>query len=297
MRFAPAAIIFSSLLLGCDAGPQPEALVVYAVGTDKSILTSRFSEFTDDTGIPVTLQFSKSSTHVDLVIHNSGSPTADVLVTNNVADIWRAADEGALRLLRSDKLQGVADHLKDPEGLWVATGYRRTVVAVNRQAGIPQFNDFNYLARAELRGQLCLVSAASPLSRSLIAMLIAELGVKPAERLVRGWIHNLAAAPFESELALLDAVRSGTCVYGIVSDAVTDGSTHVIAPGPGYFDIDGIGVARHARNPENALRLVDWMISRQLPDSDAVIASEHNIGIAGWRDEDARLLAERALYR
>jgi hypothetical protein len=35
-------------------------------------------------------------------------------------------------------------------------------------------------------------------NRSLIAMMIQDLGVRPAERIVRGWVRNLAVSPFST---------------------------------------------------------------------------------------------------
>ena len=125
--------------------------------------------------------------------------------------------------------------------------------------------------------------------------MIADLGEKPAERLVRAWIRNLAVPPFESEEELLAAVRSGACAYGILSDSTTDGSTFVTAPEPAYLDISGAGVARHSRHPDSAHRFVDWVIEDSSLASGGV--GSINIGVAGWRDEDARLVAERAGYR
>ena len=81
----------------CDSGPLQAPVVVYAVGNDEATLTEQFAEFTDDTRIPVTLMFSKSSKNADLVINNNGSPPADVLISNNVADNWPARTCGAAR--------------------------------------------------------------------------------------------------------------------------------------------------------------------------------------------------------
>ncbi len=295
MRIAAAATLMLVALVACDVTPRPEPVVVYASGEDETYWSSWFAGFTDETRIPVTVKFGESATHTDFVIENKGSPPADVLLTANVADIWRAADKGALRPIRTGKMSIVPGNLRDPDGFWVAQSYRLAVIVNHRQTGNPIVNSYEYLARPELSGQLCLSSSELALSRSLIAMLIIDLGPKPAERLVRGWVRNLATAPYPSEIELLEAVRSGTCVYGILSDTLADGSIGVSVPEPAYFDIRGAGVARHSRHPESAQLLIEWIIEEQ--SLQAVIASQHNVGVAGWRDEDARLLAERAGYR
>jgi len=132
-------------------------------------------------------------------------------------------------------------------------------------------------------------------NRALIAMLIAEFGNRPAERIVRGWVRNLAAAPFESEEELIDALRAGDCRYGIISSAADAVGIERIDLASRYYNIQGVGVARHAQNPEAAQQLLNWMLAQgswdELPASNS-----RNVGQAGWYEEEARLLAERAGY-
>ena len=75
---------------------------------------------------------------------------------------------------------------------------------------------------------------------------------------------------------------------------------------PLYVDIEGIGIGRHARNPDGALELVEWLLSEdvQVPHAAAVLAhpatgdfdGDKNVGVFAWHDEAAVKLAERALY-
>jgi hypothetical protein len=62
------------------------------------------------------------------------------------------------------------------------------------------------------------------------------------------------------------------------------------------MDIDGIGVARHAPHAESAQELVNWLLDEKSLQEPAT-SNGKNIGLAGWRDEDVTLLAERAGYR
>ncbi len=152
------------------------------------------------------------------------------------------------------------------------------------------------LAKFEFRGAVCLSSATLSVNRSLIGMLIEDLGVKPAERIVRAWVRNLAAAPFATEVELIDALRSGTCHYGIFSGSIDSEGLSRIAPNPLYVDIDGIGVARHAAHAGSGQELVNWLLDEKSLQEPAT-SNGKNIGLAGWRDEDVTLLVERAGYR
>jgi iron(III) transport system substrate-binding protein len=296
IRAAILVIIAALSLFACDKGPLPVPIVVYAVGEDEAELTELLSQFTEDTRIAVRLVFSRSSKNADLVINNSGSPPADVLITNSVADIWRAADEGALMPINAETLDTADPLLSDPDGFWTAMAMRQHVIATSKTTSSPLLASYDWLAGEDKRGQVCLTSSTLHANRSLIAMLINERGAKQTERLVRAWIRNLAAQPFSSESELLDAIRERTCEYGILSRHPHVDDLNYVVPEQHYMDIDGIGVARHARQADSAQRLVAWLVRHRQPrvDSESDISP---VGIAGWLDEDASLLAERAGYQ
>lgn len=298
------ALLFSTLmsallLAACNSaeqGPPPAALVVYAAEQQEARLAEAFSAFTSETRIPVELKVADDAANVRSVTENTGMPAADVLITSSVIDIWKAAEEGALRPLTASRFDTVPADLKDPDRAWVALAVRDALIVTSQGADTHAVSDYGDLAKAELRGKLCLSSSGLAVNRSLIAMLIEDIGLKPAERMVRGWMRNLAASPYRTEQQLADAVRSGACQFAIVSSSLDlDGLTR-ISPAPLYRDIDGIGVARHANQPAAAQSLVQWMLTNYaVPEAES--SNGRNLGLAGWRDEDVRLLAERAAYR
>lgn len=295
-KLAVIAILCLQAIAACDSTPRPEVVVVYATAVDGTTLVEWFADFTDETGIPVNVIFGDSFTNTENVIANRGVPPADVLLTSTVTDIWRAADEGALRPIQAAAMEAVPQVLKDPDGLWAAVDVRYAVIGVSPHVQVGRVSDLDGLAHTQLSGQLCLSSSTLPVNRTLIAMLIEELGVKPAERIVRAWARNLALPPFQTEIELVEALQSGACGYGIFSSSMNTDGIKRISPEPLYIDIDGVGVARHARQPESAHRLVNWMLAQKSL-REPVSSNGRNIGLAGWRDQEAALLAERAAYR
>jgi len=296
MRAVILAALAVSILLACESRTSIPPVVVYANAEDESLLLTWFAEFTDETGIPVTVKYGDSSANTDAVIANTGSPPADVLLTSNVADIWRAADEGALRPIQSAHLSSIPEYLRDPDGQWAALEVRYAAIDVAPGLAVTSPGNYADLADPKLHGQICLSSSALAVNRSLIAMLIQDLGVRPAERIVRGWQRNLAFSPFPTEAELQVAIASGSCNYGILSMSPEIQFGKKAEDRQYYVDIDGIGVARHAQNPESAHVLVDWMLKKKAI-KDLAWSNGKNVGIAGWRDEEARLLAERAGYQ
>ena len=291
IRQLGAFLICALALTGCGKSP-PQQVVVY-VPTD---FEERANSWLPGSGLAVTVVAGDSTANTDKVIGKQDSPRADVLITSNAIDIWRAADVGALRPIQGDALARVPPQLKDPDSSWAAFGYRRLVIGVARDADRPLVSGFRDLGAQGLAGKLCLSSFALPANRALVGMLIEDLGIKPAERLVRSWVRNLALAPFASEAELQAALERGDCDFGIVSELPDGSSISTVLPRPTYLQIEGVGISRHAANADAAQQLVDWMLSDYEPDEldESVV---QNAGVAGWRDEEARLLAERAGYR
>jgi iron(III) transport system substrate-binding protein len=333
LRLLTIVSAIAMLVAACDSklpteterpeSARPEPVVVYASYADETYLSDLFSRFTDKAGFPVTVRYGEPAQLVGDVIANRGSPPADVLLTRNVADISRAAEEGALRPIAARNISSIPEFLRDSDSLWVATGLRVAVILCSQDSVGDGPQTYADLAKPEFHERVCLSSPTLTVNRSLIGMLISELGVRPTEVMVRGWVRNLALPPFETEAALFRAVDEGTCEYGIISSTRAifststrgDGNADFVMPQPAYFDIEGIGIARHARYPEAAQMLVDWVLSveaqrkhalgvqqyssrsDQLGEETARRISQRNVGLAGWHDNDAELLAKRAGYR
>lgn len=295
-RTANFAILMLLGLAACDSATRSQPVVVYVDDDVAADFAAALSRFTGETGIPVATAVGDSDTNTQSLIDNSGSPPADLLFTSSVAGIFRAAEEGALRPIKARSIATVPETLRDADGFWAAIRVRQALIGVAPQAAPDAVDDYVDLAGAGMRGKVCLSSSTLSLNRSLMAMMIEDLGIKPAERLVRGWVQNLATAPFASEPELLNALRDGSCDFGIVSsDAEFGGLRHVV-PVVAYLDIDGIGIARHTENADVANQLVEWLLmdaAVQLPDA----SNASNVGVAGWRDGEARALAERVGYR
>jgi iron(III) transport system substrate-binding protein len=256
------------------------------------------------------LKVADPDTTVANVISGHGSPPADVLLASSVLAIWRAADEGGLRPLLSEKVDAmVPATLRDPDGLWVAAATRVAAIAYDvRASTAAQLAGYESLAEPQFARKLCLTSSALASNRALIAMLIESNGERSAELLVRGWVRNLALPPMKSRQELIESVAAGVCSAGIVAVdsesgelAGTSVSTLRFAiPAPVYVDIDALGIARHAKNPEQAREFIEWLLTQLSPDGpakDTVALPEKNVGIAGWYAEQAAQLAVRAAYR
>jgi iron(III) transport system substrate-binding protein len=301
------------LLQACSEQPAPEPVsaaptgpvVVYASHPDDNYLPALFAGFTDATGIRVVVKNDNASVTVDTVIANRGKPVADVLLTSNVYDAWRAADRGALRPLGIAAVVDLRpDYLRDPDGMWVAVSERRAAIAFDRaEFNEADFDGYASLASENFRGKLCLTGSQHALNRNLIAVLINQLGQRPAEIVVRAWLANLAAPPFADEQAMLAALQAGTCAVAIAGLPGAGGQNHDDEIGylfaqPAIVDVEAVGIGRHAEHPDAARQLIGWLLrDAEYPGSPAAewpAAAPLNVGIAGWHADEAIRLAERA---
>lgn len=289
LLFAPLVCLLA--LQACDS--QPAATVVVYVPAD---FEERALDWLPQSGLDVTVVAGDSAVLTERVIDKQDAPRADVLVTSGVVDIWRAADEGALRPLGDAAMARIPVALRDPDDAWAAIDSRPLLIVHTGDMPDLAVTTYADLGSPQLKDLLCLTTSSLPANRALLGWLVADLGVKPAERVVRRWIYNLAAPPFASDAELVAALDSGVCRIGIVAAVPDLASWTSLAPAPTYYDIRAVGVTRHARNPEAGQQLVDWMLAEaELPELPG--PTDRNIGVAGLRGEDARLLAERAGYR
>jgi len=307
-RRAVQAVAISVLLVACGESPDApgpdvgkEPVVVFAAFEDDEELRQLMASYTDESGVRVTIRRGEAAGIVDDLIENNITPAADVLMTRSAVDVWRAAEEGALRAIQSESIsQRLPVWAHDPDDLWAGTGFQTAVIAYDRdEISIDDSVDYEALADPRFDGAICLSSSGNSVNRTVIAMLIHELGVLDTQALVRGWVRNLAIPVLNSDSEVLDAILSGRCKFGLVSSTVQVPAELSVHHPPGAFaDIDGIGIGRHARNPEGALALLEWMLDRLPADyfPGPRDVSQNNVNLLGWHQRDAALLAERVRY-
>jgi iron(III) transport system substrate-binding protein len=309
------------LLVACtpeqSAEEPPAPIVVYAADKDRTYLPALFDSYMKETGVEVIVRYGDAPAIVDDVIDSRVSPLADLLLVPSVAEIWRAAEKGALRPIYSEFVQdNVPTWLRDPDEYWVALSYRSAVLVYDpNSVSVNALSSYETLADAQFRNRVCLSSASLAINRAVIAMLIDKLGIRDTELAVRGWVANLAMPTFDTEAELLRAVQSGDCEIGLVSSqaaalaaqSIEDSRYEIFTPATTYSDIEAIGIARHARNPDGALALLEWLLSKNIQTQHASHTMAYaaisaptgtkNVSSVARHSEEAQKLAERARYR
>ncbi len=251
-----------------------DEIVVYS-SRKEHLIKPFFEEFTANTGIPVKYVTDKAGPLVTRLKAEGDRTEADVFMTVDAGNLWLAKKEGILQPINSEVLESnIPEHLQDPENNWYGLTVRaRTMVYDTNKIKPEDLISYEDLADPKWQGRLCLRTSKKVYNQSLVAMLIARHGEEKAESIVKGWVANLAIAPFSNDTKVMKAIEAGQCEVGIVNSYYfgrlqkenpkielalylpqnSEQGVHV--------NISGAGITKYADNPEGALQLIEWLSS------------------------------------
>jgi iron(III) transport system substrate-binding protein len=273
-RCAAALLIVAGLQLSGAAEAAGEPLVVYTA-RKYQLVEQLFQEYGRARGIEVKSVTDDGAPLIQRLTAEGAASPADVFVTVDAGDLWRATEAGLLQPVRSANLEAaIPAHLRDPEGYWFGLAVRARTIAYSTARVKPaELSTYAALAEPRWKGKLCLRSGKSAYNQSLVAMFINDIGEEATERMVRGWITNLATEPFSSDTLMLKAIAAGQCEVGITNSYYLGRLQQEQADFPvqifwadqagkgTHVNISGGGVAKHAKNREEAVRFLEWLAS------------------------------------
>jgi iron(III) transport system substrate-binding protein len=329
-RWLAAATV--CLALGPFAASAAE-VVVYSARNEQ-LIKPLFDAYTAKTGVDVRFITDKEGPLLARLQSEGANTPADLLITVDAGNLWQAAEVGVLAPVDSQTLQAnVPAQLRDPENRWFGLSIRaRPVVYSTERVKPAEIVSYEDLADPKWKGRLCLRTSKKVYNQSMVAMMIARLGEAETARVVGGWVANLASEPFANDTQVIEAIDAGKCDVGIVNTYYygrlakdRPGVKVAIAwpdqAGSGaHVNISGAGVTRHAKHPEEARKLLEWLSSADaqglfaglnleypvnpaVPPDPAVAAwgefkaDPANIAEAGRLQKQAVMLMDRAGYR
>ncbi|MCQ4348813.1 Fe(3+) ABC transporter substrate-binding protein [Pseudomonas stutzeri] len=259
-----------------------DEVVVYSARIDE-LIKPVFDQYTAKTGVKVKFITDKEAPLLARLKAEGANTPADLLITVDAGNLWQAEQEGVLKPLQSKVIEGnIPSQYRSSSNSWTGLSLRaRTIVYSTERVKPEELSTYEALADQNWEGRLCLRSSKKVYNQSLTATLIETHGAEQAERIVKGWVNNLATDPFADDTALIQAIDAGQCDVGIVNTYYY-GRLHQQKPGlkaklfwPNQADrgvhvnLAGAGVTRHAPHAEQAQKLLEWMTS---PEAQAVFA-------------------------
>ena len=334
------AIFFLHTLVGVLVGlvsspalADPVELVVYSARNEQ-LIRPVFDAYMKESNIRIRFITDKAGPLLQRLIAEGKRSPADLLITVDAGNLWNAAERGLLQSVDSEVLsRNIPVHLRDPDHHWFGLSIRaRTIVYHTQKVKPVDLSTYADLGNPKWKGRLCLRTSKKVYNQSLVAMMIAEVGLAETEKTVKSWVGNLATDVFSSDTKVMEAIVAGQCDVGIVNSYYYG---RLLAKDPGlpialfwpnqdgrgvHVNISGAGVVKYAKNVRAAIDLLEWLSSVQAQNLFADINLEYpanpevkahptvlawgdfkqdliNISKAGQYQSEAVKLMDRAGYK
>jgi iron(III) transport system substrate-binding protein len=240
-----------------------------------------YDAFTKKTGIKVNVLSAPSDEILQrLIIEGKRSP-ADVLITVDAGNLWRAETAGVLQPVISAVLTTrVPANLRDPKNYWFGLATRaRVIIRRKGDASLANVKSYADLADPRYKGKVCVRRSSAIYNLSLLAAMIGHDGAAKAEAWARGVVANFARPPQGADTDQILSVGAVECALAIANHyywlrlskssvaAQRDATakTEIVFPdqaGRGtHVNISGAGVVATAPNKANAIKFLEFLVS------------------------------------
>lgn len=312
---------------------QADELVVYTERREP-LVKPLFERYERETGTKVRVLSDAAPVLIERIAAEGANTRADLFMAVDAGNLWQAAERGLLAPVKSPALEAaIPAYLRDPQGRWFALSQRaRTIVYSTERVQPSMLSTYEDLAGPRWKGKLCLRSSKKVYNQSLVATMIERLGAERTEAIVRGWVANLATAPFADDTQLAKAVAAGQCDVGIINTYYL-GRLQADEPGfpvqvfwadqggaGAHVNVSGAGVVAASKNKAAATKFLEWLASASVQADFASInyeiparegtrldpivaawgpfkADKINVAVAGQRQAEAVRLMDRAGWR
>jgi iron(III) transport system substrate-binding protein len=255
------------------SGSSSDALSIYSARSHYGE-EEPFENFAADTGTDLSLRGGSASELYERIEAEGAETPADVLITVDAANLWRATEDGLLEPVRSEALDRlVPEDLRDPGGHWYGLALRaRTIMRSAERVGPDEVTTYEGLGDPRWRGRLCLRSGTSEYNVSFVADRLAKDGPAATERMLRRWMANDPEI-LGSDVDVLEAIADGDCDVGLTNhyylerekDEDPDFPVEPVwadQDGRGtHVNLSGLGVVAASDRKEEGRELIEFLVS------------------------------------
>ena len=276
----PLTGITTSLAQGKEASQQ---LNVYTSRHyDADVLMAK--NFEKKTGIKVNLiQIKEASQLIARVQEEKDKTQADLVITVDVGNLWRAAESGVFQPFESKVIEKtVPAAYRDATNLWTGFAVRVRLLAFNKQKlKAEQLSKMEDLAQPSLKGRVLVRSSNHVYNQSLAATLLASGGKDALLNWAKGVTGNLARKPQGGDTDQLKAIAAGEGDVAIVNsysvarlldsenpkDRKIMENISIVFPDQGgrgaHANLSGGGITKYSKNKANAVRYLEYLVSEE----------------------------------
>lgn len=254
-------------IVGGSDGPAIQVFSARSYGAEEA-----YARFTEQTGIEVEFLNGNDAELRERLQTEGESSQADVYMTVDVANLALAAEQDLLQPVQSAELEeAVPASLRDPQDRWYGLSERARVIIYNTDEVDPaELSTYAALGDEQWQDRLCLRTATSAYTQSLVASIISHDGPEAAAQVVEGWVANDPQV-LANDTEIVRTVAAGGCDVGVTNHyyvarelaADPDLPLDIHFPNQGttgtHVNISGAGVTRSADDPALATQFLEWL--------------------------------------
>ncbi|MBU3824026.1 MAG: Fe(3+) ABC transporter substrate-binding protein [Candidatus Oceanisphaera merdipullorum] len=317
------ALSAAALLVASFAGQAfAEEVNVYSNRQD-FLIKPIIDTFTKETGIDVNVVFLKDGMGERLEREGRLSP-ADLLLTVDVSRLMEVVDKDLTQPVKSEILEeNIPAQYRAADGQWFALTTRARAIYTSKDR-VGKRDDITYeeLADPKYKGKICTRSGKHPYNVALTSSMIDEHGVEFTKTWLEGVKANLAQKPQGGDRDQIKAVNDGVCdyalgnsyYYGVMlsddNDSETAEGVYINFPNQAdrgtHVNISAVALAKHAKNKDAAIKLMEFLASDEAQHLYASVNHEYPVKagvepsalVKGWGDfaADKRPLVDVAKH-
>jgi len=241
-----------------------------------------FDAFTKETGIKVNEIKGTAEELVERLKREGESSEADLFITVDGGVLNYAKQNEVLQPIKSTTVDNnVPAEWRDNENNWVGIATRARVIVYAKDRVKPeQLSTYEDLASDQWKGKVLVRSSSSLYNQSLLASFIELNGEQKAEEWAKGLVGNFARDPEGGDRDQAKAIVAGLGDVAIMNTYYVgqmlnskDAEEVKVAEQIGVFfpnqettgthlNISGVGLTKHAKNKDNAVKLIEYMTGK-----------------------------------
>lgn len=296
-------VVFAIMLISCGNDKAEikneennQVLTLYThrhYDTDKEI----FKAFEEKSGIKINVVKANADELIQKMESEGNQSPADLLLTVDAGRLVRAKSKNLLQEANSDIISSIVPaHLRDQDNFWFGLTKRARVIVYNKNKIDPsELSTYEDLTNDKWKNKLLIRSSGNIYNQSLMASIIANNGDAVAKDWAAGIVANFARTPKgndrdqvksilagEGELAIINTYYLGKLLNSLDPIEVEAGkAVNVFFPNQKdrgtHINISGIGVAKFAPNKDNAIKFIEYLISKEVQEKFASANYEYPV--------------------
>jgi iron(III) transport system substrate-binding protein len=240
-----------------------------------------YEKFTAKTGIKVNVVSGKDKALLKRITDEGKDSKADLYITADAGKLGAAKDKGLFQRGASSAEVKKAVSSNFRTAYWTGIAKRARVIYYDPSRTSPSA-DMSYedLADAKFKGKLVIRQSNNVYNQSLVASLIKNNGSKKTSDWAKGVVSNFARPAKGNDRAQILAVAAGEADYAVANTYYIalmlsgkkgpeqQAAAKKVKPffpnqnGRGtHMNISGAGILKHAPNKNNAIKLLEFLVT------------------------------------